>query len=236
MKTLPFQLWFVLALLIIVGCGDRGPADIEAEAERTFAKLPPLVREAEKIEKQVIAEAAANAAKNAATLEAIRALRAKLAKLEGHTPAPSPTPGPSPVIPPPGPAPAPAPTPHPKPALPAGEFSISHDVKTWVETLVPPEGRATGIAHFLRASKAIAADCDSGKMTGWNRVALVGSIKEAIGRENATIPPDVLVNWKTFAAAFNKRANELFTAGRLTTAQHWKTLLEEVVIGLEAAK
>lgn len=245
----PHKICFVLALLVIVlvGCAERQPADIEADAERNFAKLKPLAREAETIEKQIVAEAAASAAKNAANLDAIRALRAKLAKLEGPpplpspapSPAPSPTPGPSPVVPPPGPAPAPAPQPDPpspKPALPPGEFGISQDVKTWAETLVPPEGRAAGVSHFIRAANAIATDCDSGKITGWNRIALVGAIKTAIGRENATIPPDVLISWRPFAAEFNKRANELFNAGKLTTPENWSTLLKEVVIGLQAAK
>ena len=232
MRLFDRLLWLLaLCVIVLVGCADRGPAEIEADAERSIAKLKPLIREVDQIEKRLDAQESQCKADRVA----IKSVRDKLTQL-GHTPTPAPAPPPPP---PPDhkPPPPPPDPPSPKPAvLPAGEFSISNDVKTWVETLVPPEGRATGIAHFIRAAKAIADDCDSGKITGWNRIALVGSIKEAIGQQNATIPPDVLVNWKQFAAAFNKRANELFTAGRLTTPAHWATLLREVVIGLEAVK
>lgn len=240
MKALPFKLWLLLCtlLIVLVGCGPRGPADIEADAEKHFAKLAPLAKEVKAVKGTALADKKAYDAKHEATIEALTHVETKLAALLGTTPAPSPTPGPSPVVPPPGPAPAPAPDPTPpKPTvLPSGEFNISNDVKTWAETLVPPEGRATGIAHFLRAAKAIAKDCDDGKITGSNRITLVLAIKEAIGVQNATIPADVLVHWKAFATAFNKRANELFNAGRLTEPKHWKQLLTEVVIGLEAVK
>lgn len=239
MNSTAYKLWFVLTTLVIVlvGCGQRQPADLEAEAEKHFAKLGPLAKEVKTLKANTLADKAAYDSKADAAIEALTLVEKKLATLLG-TPAPTPDTLPTKPDPPakPDPPPAKPDPPPPKLTLPPGEFNVSNDVREWVQTLVPPEGRATGLAHFIRASKAIAADCESGKITGWNRIALVGSIKEAIGRENASIPPDVLVYWKSFAAKFNARANELFNAGRLTTPAHWKTLLDEVVIGLEAAR
>lgn len=229
--------WFVtiFALTMLCGCA-RNADDLEADAEHSLARLRPLVREAETLEKQIVIEAAANAAKSQQHLDAIRALRTKFALLEGPSPTPAPTPAPSPPTPEPiPPSPDPIPPTPPKPTLlPDGKFAIGNDVRDWVQTLVPADSRSAGREHFVRASKAIAAECQAGKITGSNRITLVLAIKEAIAKQNASIPADVLVGWRAFAAAFNKRANELFNAGRLTVPADWKTLLDEVVIGLEA--
>jgi hypothetical protein len=243
MNSLAHKLWFVVSLLVIVlvGCESRGPAEIEADAEKTFARLRPLMLEAATIEKRV----AANAAQMQSDLAAIKALKEKLAHLDQRpsppAPAPAPTPGPTPA---PTPAPQPAPSPTPPnpapppapPALPDGRFAIANDVRQWALTLVPPESRSAGIDHFIRAAESIATECDEGKITGLTRVGLVMSIKEAIGRQNSAMPADVLTNWKAFATAFNKRANDLFNAGRLTKPDDWAALFRESILGLKAAK
>ena len=232
-----YKLWFVIALLVIVlvGCGT---SDLEAQRDALATRKTKLRADVEKLRHGTTAEIT--------RLESeISNLKSQIMKLgELLDPLPSPAPGPQPLpVPSPTPAPQPTPTPQPSPtpapsppALPDGKFAISNDVVNWVKTLVPAESRAAGLEHFIRGSESIAADCDNGTITGLTRYTLVMSIKDAIGKHNGTIPADVLISWKPFAAAFNAKANTLFSAGRLTTPAEWSTLLREVVIGLKAAK
>lgn len=239
----PYKIWFVIALLVIVlvGCGQRQPADIEADAERSFARLKPLAREAETIEKQIVADAVASAAKSATHLDAIQTLRAKLAQLEGHQPAPAPSPNPTPSpapAPAPGP-PAPSPVPSPVPPLPTepvdGRFALAKEVYRATLKVSSPD-RAIEAAALAKVFRDTAAEIKAGKVKGGVVTPQHTVISEVLKKRiNPVIAPHLAAwdsNSKDLAAGIVARVTADYWS---LDDQWWSDLFEEIARGLEAA-
>ncbi|MFM9964436.1 MAG: hypothetical protein ACKV2Q_24805 [Planctomycetaceae bacterium] len=235
--TTSHRIWLTLALLVIVlvGCAERQPADLEQDAERNFRRLKPLAREAAKIEKLIVSEAAASAAKSAMNLQAIRALRIKLSLLEDPAPNPTPPPAPAPA---PGP-PAPVPEPKPVPPLPTepedGRFALAKEVYRATRKVTSPD-RATEAAALAKVFRETAAEIKAGKVKGGVVTPQHTVISELLKtRINPVIAPH-LAAWdatsKEFAAGIVARATADYWS---LDDQWWSDLFEEIARGLEAA-
>jgi hypothetical protein len=143
---------------------------------------------------------------------------------------PGPSPNPSPPTPgpplPPQPSP-PVPQPDIPPDLPDGEFHISRDVRDWAGS-VNSATRAAEAHALAEAADNIAAAIAAGSLRSASQIlsALLQANNSALGTQ--------VELWKPFGDRYSARLKELYFASRLTTPEHWATLLRETAVGLRA--
>lgn len=138
-------------------------------------------------------------------------------------PIPPSPPAPEPAPPPPGPPPPPVPTP--EPALPEGEFGMARATFDLVRSVESPNRRAEILCLAAKVAQ-LAADIDQRRLT--TPQAVVNAIAAAF---NDCLP----ATWDDTRIRFTDKVVDLYSAGRLSTMERWRTLAAESLSGLNAA-